>query len=364
MGLARILELARTEGLASEFCETLTTNITGFIETMKLKGFLPASISSEVTVTPNPVLFETLERAADIEELQDLYTDAANKEEEKQEGIYKCTSCDHRNVYSKDILEELDQVICPNCGGKMLYAIPADFNPFALWDGEEILKFDITFKEDILNEIMEEVYQKFGEDLQEIASVVEEATSNRDHEIETARTLNEHYKAPLSIPQIWINILECIQEPFHEDIQTRIKGWLLALAKAYNVIDDFYFSVTKEEIISGGVGKPGYNISIRYTFPEEDRCGTPKVSYIPAIDLSCQFMMELFKSFLRKLEESKLMPAASKHKAIGALLKLEDKLPMLAETLGDISDTYIEPVDALRPLHKMILGSFTTDILE
>lgn len=357
-GLIHILEQAKYNGLASKFCDILKSRITAFLSQMKEKGVLDESVNIECEITPNELMLLALDSVSEIEDLEDSYVKTVKTQNIREPGVYGCEHCQYRAVYNESFLSSSSgNLVCPICSHGMLYIHSIDFDPMRLWDVEDIIEFDIKFKDSFLNEIVAEAQEKVGGDLLVIDSQVEYLDDDRDFEIQKRRSLEKQYKSELSIPKLWSNILECVVIPDHEDFYIRTCSWILALAKAYGVIEDFFFSVDK---LSDG----SFSVSLRYVDKKNRKLNTPVVSNVPAIDATYDFMVDLFILIMRKLWSNGVVDRDlfSRIQKIVTLVKA--RFPDIAEQIAITQDTAVMPKELLRNFMDVIINDLEPELKE
>lgn len=357
-GLIHILEQVKYNGLASKFCDILKSRIISFLSQMKANGVLDESVNIECEVTPNELMILALDSVSEIEELEDSYVKTVKEQELKEPGVYSCESCHYRTVYNETFLNSSStSPKCPVCSNRMIYLHSTDFDPMRLWDAEDIIEFDIKFKDELLNEIVAEALEKVGGELFVIDNRVEHLDEDREFELKKSRSLEQQYKADLSIPKLWSNVLECIVLPDHEDFYIRTCSWVLALAKAYGVIEDFFFRVDK---VSDG----SFSVALRYIDKKNGKLDTPLVSNIPAIDTAYDFVVDLFIHIMRRLWSNGTISREIFCKIQKVATSIKSRFPDIAEQIAVTQDTMVNPLEFLKNLRDIILNEIELELKE
>lgn len=290
-GIRKILESTRVKGLVGDFVTSLQERITNFLDNMKLRGELDTAVDTSCKVLPSQELAEQLSIQTDREEWEQLYIRADDLEDESNKpGTYLCSTCDYESRYEEQELPpEGAPVVCPHCGDKMHRTKEVDYTDS--FDVTDVLDYEIQFKDPELNEIMNELRQTTEGELERIERAVGESLRDRYKEHVLREIVSDRYKRSFTLPQMWEHILELIQHPPHPDTMFRLKGWVLAMAKAYGAISDFGIDV---EEYAGGL-----SVEFRVSKPTSmELKDTPEQHEIASADASFVMAFHMFEMML------------------------------------------------------------------
>lgn len=341
-GLVRILEETRSRGAVSDFCDRLRTRIEGFLENLKQAGILDHKTITVCHVLPQPDLHDRLIAAMEREDLMQSYQELTGDPPENAQpapGIYICESCLHKSEYKQSELLDDRTPICPSCGDRMEIIWPEGFDPYH--DVEDVLALSIHMDDFELNEIMQEALRLTEQQLEGLYEIVGHALHNKSRGVLIRTSLERQYKEDLPIPQVWEQILQAINEPLHEDSWMRTRCWLLALAKAMGVIDDFNFSIAD-------ASEDGHSVNIVILHREDPVFdGHQKEDHVEVSRLSMDVCFRIFNSLLAIAEDKALIPSGSGRILRHTLALVNDKWHTLPGTIVRSATSSMNPMDFL-----------------
>lgn len=342
-GLVEVIERTTSRGMHTDFCRKLGSDITGFLDKLKDEGIIPQNKDTSVQVLPSEQMEEALQKGVERETWQDMYEENLTAEDDQPPGDYVCKNCGHESTYEA-YATKAGAISCPLCGHKMEFDRGIDFN--AYWDVTDVINFRIEFEDDELDEIMEEARDITKNKLEQLNADVEFALSDLEAEQILRSVLVDHYKhEKLNIPQLWDILLNTILNIDHADNSFKTKGWVLALAKAYGVIDDFNFDTSETDDGRIALGDIGIDI---IAADNPDYSGIDYDSSKQAAAVGYLTGLEVAERIVRAMENNGLMDRDSHNRYLLTAKKVRDKCYTMPERIAEVAAHYNNPYDKLK----------------
>lgn len=356
-GLIEILENTQARGMHTDFCKELEENIIRFLENLKEEGVLSPKTDTTCYVTPSPEMAEYMKRGNEREFLHKLYNENELAENDTPPGDYMCPECDHEATYEEFELTG-EAISCPRCGALMQYDAGIEFN--AYWDVEDIQSFTVKFEDENLDEVMQNIRDITDEKIEKLNLEVKNALRDGQKEMIVRNMLTEHYKSnQLSIPQLWEQCLSAFTGPGHPDSWFRAKCWLMTLARAYGVIDDFSFQVKTDPL--GFIDTN--EIEINITEAEDPVFdGRDYDNSIPTADIAIGVGLSIADIVLRRMEDNAMLDRNQRLRYSTVIERVKDEFNDLPDLVAKARSDKADPVEELKPTIDRIKAVIEDDL--